>query len=68
MSDPPAPGDAPHRQRMLADLQALVEAIDRRLPQLQRSSELQIAKEAADLREKAMQLIRELQDDPAPPD
>jgi hypothetical protein len=46
---------------MLADLRRLVEAIDRRVPHLERLSEATIAREAADLRRRAVKLIRELE-------
>ena len=48
-------------KQMLADLQRLVEAIDRRVPHLERLSEAKIAREAADLRRRAVKLIRELE-------
>jgi hypothetical protein len=46
---------------VLADLYRLIEALDRRLPQLQRSGEAQIARDAADLRQRASQLIRQIE-------
>jgi len=47
-------------KQMLADLERLVEAIDRRVPHLERLNEAKIAREAADLRRRAVKLIREL--------
>lgn len=47
-------------KQMLTDLERLVEAIDRRVPHLERLSEAKIAREAADLRRRAVKLIREL--------
>jgi hypothetical protein len=44
-------------KEMLDDLQRLIEAIDRRVPQLQRPSEARIAQEAADLRQRAVALM-----------
>jgi hypothetical protein len=48
-------------REMLADLRHLVEAIDRRVPQLERLTEENIAKEAADLRGRAIALIGQLE-------
>jgi hypothetical protein len=47
---------------MIADLERLVEAIDRRVPQLHRLGEAKIALDAAELRGKAVSLIAELTD------
>lgn len=46
-----------HAREMLADLYALIEALDRRVPRLERLGEAQIAHDAADLRERAVSLI-----------
>jgi hypothetical protein len=46
-----------HARQMLADLYHLIEALDKRVPRLERLGEAQIAHEAADLRERAMSLI-----------
>ena len=43
---------------MLVDLYRLIEALDRRVPRLERSGEAQIAHDAAALRERAITLIR----------
>jgi hypothetical protein len=52
-------------REMLADLYRLVEAIDRRVPRLERTGEAQIAHEAADLRERAVSLIRRIEGETA---
>ncbi len=49
-----------HRLEMMADLERLVEALDRRVPRLERLGEARIAGEAAELREKALALIAKL--------
>ena len=46
---------------MLADLYRLIEALDRRVPRLERNGEAQIARDAADLRERALGLIRKIE-------
>jgi hypothetical protein len=49
---------------VLADLQQLIEALDRRVPRLERSGEAQIARDAADLRQRAVELIRKIEGTP----
>lgn len=49
-------------RQMLADLNQLIEALDRRVPRLERLGEQQIAHEAADLRARAISLIRKVED------
>ena len=49
-----------HRRETLADLQRLVEALDRRVPRLERVGEAEIAKDAAELRQQAVSLITKL--------
>lgn len=49
-------------RQMLADLNQLIEALDRRVPRLERLGEPQIAHEAADLRARAISLIRKVED------
>ena len=51
---------APARE-MLSDLYRLIEALDRRVPRLERVGEAQIARDAADLRERANGLIRQIE-------
>ena len=47
---------------MRADLTRLIEALDRRVPRLERIGEEQIAREAADLRDRALSLIRKIEE------
>ena len=55
-TDKIAPASA--AKEMLEDLQQLVAALDRRVPQLERLAEATIARDAADLRQRAIALIR----------
>jgi hypothetical protein len=48
---------------MLGDLYRLIEALDRRVPRLERIGEAQIAHDASDLRERALSLIRRIESD-----
>jgi hypothetical protein len=48
-------------QGLLADLYEVIEAIDRRVPRLERIGEGQIAHDAADLRERAISLIKRIE-------
>ena len=50
-------------REMLGDLYRLIEALDRRVPRLERIGEPQIAHDAADLRERALSLIRRIESD-----
>jgi hypothetical protein len=50
-------------REMLSDLYRLIEALDRRVPRLERIGEAHIAAEAADLRERALSLIRRIEGD-----
>jgi hypothetical protein len=50
-----------HAKEMLEDLYWLIEALDRRVPRLERVGEAQIAHDAADLRERAVSLIRKIE-------
>jgi hypothetical protein len=52
-----------HARDVLADLYRLIEALDRRVPRLERLGEAQIAHDAADLRERALSLIRRIEGD-----
>lgn len=54
---------APARE-MLTDLERLIEALDRRVPRLERLGEAQIARDAADLRARAVELIRRIESGP----
>jgi len=53
---PPVPGD-----RTLAHLRELIEALDRRVPQIESAGESEIAREAAAVRDKALERIRQLE-------
>jgi hypothetical protein len=57
----PADGATP-AQAMLGDLYQLIEALDRRVPRLERVGEAQIARDASDLRERASKLIQQIED------
>ena len=46
---------------MLSDLAELIAALDRRVPRLERIGEAQIAQDAADLRERALNLIQRIE-------
>lgn len=48
-------------KEMLDELRHLVEAIDRRVPHLERLDEATIARDAADLRRRAVSLMRALE-------
>ena len=48
-------------KEMFDDLQRLVEAIDRRVPKLERVGEAAIARDAADLRQRAVALMRAIE-------
>jgi hypothetical protein len=50
-----------HAKEMLSDLYRLIEALDRRVPRLERLGEAQIAHDAAELRERAVSLIRRIE-------
>lgn len=60
MNDDTANAAEIHRQDMLADLERLVEALDRRVPRLERLGEAEIVREAASLRQKAIALSAKL--------
>ena len=48
---------------ILCDLYDLIEALDRRVPRLERMGEAQIAHDAAELRERAVSLIQRIEGD-----
>lgn len=50
---------------VLSDLYLLIAALDRRVPHLERAGEATIARDAASLRERAIDLIRQIEG-PAP--
>jgi hypothetical protein len=49
------------RQRMIDDLRELITALDRRVPRLEATGEIDIASDAARLRDKALERIAELE-------
>ena len=53
--------DADQKRALLADLRQLIAALDRRVPQLSHSGEAKIADEAAALRERAIDFIRQVE-------
>jgi hypothetical protein len=52
------------RTRTLRHLHELIDALDRRVPQVERIGEIAIAREGRALRDKALQRIAELESDP----
>ena len=60
MSVPPKT-DAVQAHALLEDLRQLIAALDRRVPQLSHSGEARIADEAAALRGRAIDLIRQVE-------
>ena len=48
-------------REMLSDLYRLIEALDRRVPRLERAGEAKIAHDASDLRERALSLIHQIE-------
>ena len=52
-----------HTQEILADLYRLIEALDRRVPRLERLGESQIAHDASEIRERAVSLIQRIEGD-----
>ena len=55
------PDNTAQAREMLSDLYRLIEALDRRVPRLERLGESQIAHDAADLRERALSLIQRIE-------
>jgi hypothetical protein len=49
------------RTRLIRRLEELIESLDSRVPHLEREGEIQIAREAAALRDKAMRRLAQLQ-------
>ncbi len=49
------------RKRLIEELRELIDALDSRLPQLEREGETRIAAEAAALKERAVQRIAQLE-------
>jgi hypothetical protein len=48
-------------REMLADLHRLIEALDRRVPRLERLGEADIVSDAAELRSRALSLIQQIE-------
>jgi len=61
MGRPPTDIDSIDRARALRHLSELVEALDRRVGDVERAGEAAIARDAAALREKALKRISELE-------
>lgn len=53
-----------YRNKLIRRLRELIEALERRLPHLERESEIRIADEAAALKQKALERIAELETEP----
>jgi hypothetical protein len=53
-------------KEMLSDLHRLIEALDRRVPRLERVGEAKIASDAAELRERAVRLIQSIDNATSP--
>ena len=60
MSKPVSQLSVSRRDEMMAELRLLIEALDRRVPQLARLGEAQIVEDASELRRKALSLIVEM--------
>lgn len=54
-----------HARAVHADLERLIDALDRRVPRLERVGEAQIAQDAADLRQRAVALMRKIESETA---
>jgi hypothetical protein len=63
-----SPGSEADRQRTLADLHELVDALDRRVPHPDRVGERAIATDSAELKKDAEERIAQLEDSTAHPD
>ena len=59
--DPAADANGAEYERLIRDLRELIDALDRRLPQVQRSGEASIANAAIALRTAALARITELE-------
>jgi hypothetical protein len=58
-----AKASSPHQQRtsLVFALQEIVDALDRRVPQIERAGEMRIARDALFLRRKAVERLEELE-------
>ena len=52
------------RSRLVRELRELIAALDRRVPHIEREGEVQIARDAATLREKALARLAVLEGEP----
>ena len=59
---------AVNRTELVRELHELIAALDRRVPQVERAGEAAIARDAAALRQKAVQRLRELDEQAAAAD
>lgn len=55
-----ASGD-PDRKRTVRHLRQLIDALNRRVPHIQREGEAEIARDAADLMDRALKRLKELE-------
>ncbi|HET9264552.1 MAG TPA: hypothetical protein VFO14_15990 [Vicinamibacterales bacterium] len=53
-----------NRSRLVRELRELIAALDRRVPHIEREGEVQIARDAATLREKALARLAVLEGEP----
>ena len=53
------------RTELIRELQELIEALDRRVPRMERSGETEIARDAAALKVRALKRLAELEKEPA---
>lgn len=60
-----APSDHDARQ-LIAELRELVSALDRRVPRLERTGEIEIARDAAELRARALKRIADIESERTP--
>jgi hypothetical protein len=52
----------PDRKRTVRHLRQLIDALNRRVPHIERAGEAQIARDAADLMGKALERLKELEE------
>ena len=52
----------PDRERAVRHLRQLIDALNRRVPHIERVGEAKIAREAADLMDKALERLKELEE------
>jgi len=54
--------DDPDRERAIRHLRQLIDALNRRVPHIERVGEAKIARDAADLMSKALERLKELEE------